>query len=66
MPDFTLDPESASPSLDVDNLTSGIMELVGEEDFSIRPTREPFRSMAIKKYGLPLPPVEPNEEKKNA
>ena len=53
---------SPEPS-EMDSHNVGIIELDGVEDLTVRPMREPFRSLAIKKYGLPAAPTPATDEK---
>ncbi len=47
---------------EMDSSNVEVLVLDGVEDTTVRPMREPFRSLAIKKYGLPTAPTPPSEE----
>jgi hypothetical protein len=53
VPDETGDSDSLNTDLVI--ISGGI------EDTTVRPTREPFRSILARKYGIPLPPSPPSE-----
>jgi hypothetical protein len=49
----------------MNSLNVEIVELDGVEDVTVRPMREPFRSSAVKKYGLSIaPPARPNDSQR--